>query len=427
MAKPKRGKASAKSREELRRENRQELERQKNRKKAMWIIILVAVGVVTAVILSLTVFFKVTAVEVDASKSQYSAAQIRDASGIEEGDSLFLLNREKAADRISTRLPYTGEIIVKRSFPSKVKVFVEDSTITSAVKYNDKFIVLNESNKVLATANNIDALNSLVERQAKKKASASPKKTQKKTTTTTTVTTTTTTTTTTTVQTEPVTDENGMIVEPSTSAALQDIAGGEDLLGADASVTIITGVKVKEAKVGYPLKASNAKVFETYKEIRAAMDRWGVKDITAVDLTKVTDIRLTYQQRITILLGSATGLDRKAAMCAKVLEEQNKVSTEQKGTIDLSIEGKAYFSEGGATTMTMTTTTTTAVATDVDGNPISTTVSSSETVTDANGNPVSTTTTTGASGTGTTGTTQAGTTTTATAATTTQDPADIGG
>ena len=395
MAKPKRGKASAKSREELRRENRQELERQKNRRKAMWIILLVAVGVVTAVILSLTVFFKVTAIEVDASKSQYSAAQIRDASGIEEGDSLFLLNREKAADRISTRLPYTGEIIVKRSVPSKVKVFVEDSTITAAVKYNDKFIVLNESNKVLATANNIDSLNTLVERQAKKKASTSPKKTQKKTSETTTTTTVTTTTTTTTVQIEPVTDENGMIVVPTTADAAVDIAGGEDLLGADASVTIITGVRVKEAKVGYPLKASNAKVFETYKEIRAAMDRWG-------------------QQRITILLGSASGLDRKAAMCAKVLEEQNKVSTEQKGTIDLSIEGKAYFSEGGATTMTTTTTTTTAVATDVDGNPISTTTA---VVTDANGNPVSTTTTTSAGGTGTTGSGN----------TTEQDPADIGG
>ncbi|MGX8692063.1 MAG: cell division protein FtsQ/DivIB, partial [Eubacteriales bacterium] len=316
MAKPKRGKAaSAKSREELRRENRQELERQKTRRKALWIILLVAIGVVTAVILSLTVFFKVTAVEVDASKSQYSAAQIRDASGIEEGDSLFLLDREKAADRISTKLPYTGEIIVKRSFPSKVKVFVEDSTVTAAVKYNDKYIVLNESNKVLATANNIDSLNSLVERQAKKKADASPKKAKKKSTTTTV----TTTTTTTTVQTEPVTDANGMIVEPTTVADAVEIAGGEDIRNADPSVTIITGVKVQEAKVGYPLKAKNAKVFDTYKEIRAAMDRWGVRDITAVDLTKVTDIRLTYQQRITILLGSATGLDRKAAMCAKVL------------------------------------------------------------------------------------------------------------
>ena len=422
MAKPKRGKAaSAKSREELRRENRQELERQKTRNKALSIILLVAVGVVIAVILSLTVFFKVTAVEVDASKSQYSAAQIRDASGIEEGDSLFLLDREKAAERISTKLPYTGEIIVKRSFPSKVKVFVEDSTVTAAVKYNDKYIVLNESNKVLATANNIDSLNSLVERQAKKKADASPKKAKKKAATTTT-TTVTTTTTTTTVQTEPVTDANGMIVEPTTVADVVDIAGGEDIRNADPSVTIITGVKVHEAKVGYPLKAKNAKVFETYKEIRAAMDRWGVRDITAVDLTKVTDIRLTYQQRITILLGSATGLDRKAAMCSKVLEEQNKVSTEQKGTIDLSIEGKAYFSEGGATTMTTTTTTMT-LTTLVDGE-------TTEVVTDVDGKPVSTTTASGTTTTGTTAassTTGTGTTTPASTTATTQDPADIGG
>ena len=417
MAKPKRGKAAAaKSREELRRENRQELERQKSRRKAMWIVILVVVGVVVAVILSLTVFFKVTAIEVDASKSQYSAAQIRDASGIEERDSLFLLNREKAADRISTRLPYTGEIIVKRSFPSKVKIFVEDSTITAAVKYNDAYFVLNESNKVLAKANNIDTLNSLVEQQAKKKVGTSPKKTAKSTGKTTTTTTETTTTTTTTVQTEPVTDENGMIVDPLTTLPEEDIAGGEDIRNADPSVTIISGVKVQEAKVGYPLKAKNAKVFETYKEIRAAMDRWGVKDITAVDLTKVSDIRLTYQQRITILLGSASGLDRKAAMCAKVLEEQNKVSTEQKGTIDLSIEGKAYFSEGGATTMTTTTTTATA-PTLVDGEP------SAGVVTDVDGNPVSTTSATSVSGTGTTGagsTTEPGTTTV-------KDPGDIGG
>ena len=422
MAKPKRGKAaSAKSREELRRENRQELERQKSRRKAMWIILLVAIGVVIAVILSLTVFFKVTAVEVDASKSQYSAAQIRDASGIEEGDSLFLLDREKAAERISTKLPYTGEIVVKRSFPSKVKVFVEDSTVTAAVKYNDKYIVLNESNKVLATANNIDSLNSLVERQAKKKADASPKKAKKKAATTTT-TTVTTTTTTTTVQTEPVTDANGMIVEPTTVADVVDIAGGEDIRNADPSVTIITGVKVQEAKVGYPLKAKNAKVFDTYKEIRAAMDRWGVRDITAVDLTKVTDIRLTYQQRITILLGSATGLDRKAAMCAKVLEEQNKVSTEQKGTIDLSIEGKAYFSEGGATTMTTTTTTTT-LTTLADGE-------TTAVVTDVDGKPVSTTTASGTTTTGTTAassTTGTGTTTATSSTATTQDHADIGG
>ncbi|MGX8692073.1 MAG: hypothetical protein ACSW70_05690, partial [Eubacteriales bacterium] len=134
------------------------------------------------------------------------------------------------------------------------------------------------------------------------------------------------------------------------------------------------------------------------------------------------DIRLTYQQRITILLGSATGLDRKAAMCAKVLEEQNKVSTEQKGTIDLSIEGKAYFSEGGATTMTTTTTTTT-LTTLADGE-------TTAVVTDVDGKPVSTTTASGTTTTGTTAassTTGTGTTTATSSTATTQDPADIGG
>ena len=351
MAKPKRDRsAPSRSREEVREAKRQELERQKRRRNALLIIALVAVVIVAAVILSLTVFFKITVVEVDASQTQYSAEQIRTASGIEEGDNLFLMNREEVSDSIGHQLPYTGEVSVKRSFPSRVKIYVEDSTITAAVKYNDEFIVLNESNKVLAKAGSIDRLNTLVEQQEKKRKTATPsKKTKRETTTSTTSasesTTTSTTTTTTTT---------------TTAANDADIAGGEDLRKATDQVTIITGVKVKEAKVGYPLKAKNAEVFETYKEIRSAMERWGVKEITAVDLTKVTDIKLTYQKRITILLGSASGLDRKAAMCARVLEEQDKVSKEQKGSIDLSIEGKAYFSEGGATTRTTTVTTTTA-------------------------------------------------------------------
>lgn len=406
MAKPKRGRpATSKSKEELRRETRQKKERKKGRQKAIWITALVAVGVVTAVILSLTVFFKVTAVEVDASKSQYSAAQIRDASGIREGDSLFLLDREKAAEQVSTKLPYTGEIIVKRNFPSKVKIFVEDSTISAAVKYNDEYIALNESNKVLAKTSSIESLNSLIERQEKKKAQAKGKTSSKKSTATT-------------KKAEQSTVTTTTASSTTTSTTLQDaqnIAGGEDILSADDSVTIITGVKVKQAKVGHVLVASNAKVFDTYNDIRVAMDRWGVKDITAIDLTKMSDIQLIYQQRITILLGSVSGLDRKAAMCAKVLEEQNKISTEQKGTIDLSIEGKAYFSEGGATTRTTTTTTTTV--------PTVTEATTTVVVTDVDGKPITTTTVTGSGTTTSTGTTAAGDTTSATQ----HDPGDIGG
>lgn len=350
MADKRRGRAAAKSREELRQEKRQALEKQKRRRNAVLVIALVAAIVVAAVILSLTVFFNISAVEVDVSQSQYTAEQVRKAGGIEEGDNLFLMNRADVAEEISHKLPYAGEVTVKRKLPSKVRIYVEDSPIANAVKYNDEYVLLNENYKVLARVGSIDKLNELVEQQNKKvaerKKPASKKKTDSKKTTETTGEAATTTTTMAAAEGESTT----------VFAGDQAIAGGEDLNKADAGVTVITGVKVKSAKVGYKLVAGNAKVFETYQEIRSAMDRWGVRDITAADLTKVSDIKLTYQQRITILLGSATGLDRKAAMCAKVLEEQDKVSTEQKGTIDLSIEGKAYFSEGGATTRTTTTT-----------------------------------------------------------------------
>ncbi|MBP5271977.1 MAG: FtsQ-type POTRA domain-containing protein [Clostridia bacterium] len=346
MADKRRSKAAAKSREELRRENRQALEQHNRRQHAILVIGLVAVIVVAAVILSLTVFFNITAVEVDVSQSQYTADQVREASGVEEGDNLFLMRRAEVAEEIGHKLPYAGEVTVKRKLPTKVRIYVEDSSVANAVKYNDEFVLLNDNYTVLAKVGSIDSLNKLVELQnqkaAERKKTASKKKTGTKEKT---------------KKEDKKTDAETAEAESTTAfAGDNEIAGGEDLRNATDQVCVITGVKVKSAKVGYTLVAQNAKVFETYQEIRAAMDRWGVRDITSADLTKVSDIKLTYQQRITILLGSASGLDRKAAMCAKVIEEQDKVSTEQKGYIDLSIEGKAYFSEGGATTRTTTTT-----------------------------------------------------------------------
>ena len=405
MADKRRSRAAAKSREELRRENREALERQKRRRHAVLVIGLVAVIVVAAVILSLTVFFNITAVEVDVSQSQYTAEQVRTASGVEEGDNLFLMKRAEVAEEIGHKLPYSGEVTVKRKLPSKVRIYVEDSTVANAVKYNDEYVLLNENYKVLAKVGSIDSLNELVELQNKKaaerKKAASKKKTGTKEKTTKKAEETDVSTTTTTAAGE------------STTAFMGDnqIAGGEDLRKATDQVCVITGVKVKSAKVGYTLEAKNGKVFETYQEIRAAMDRWGVRDITSADLTKVSDIQLTYQQRITILLGSATGLDRKAAMCAKVIEEQDKISKEQKGHIDLSIEGKAYFSEGGATTRTTTTT-------DIEV--------TEPTVPDMTGEASDSTSSTAAGGT-TTVTQSAGNEDVSTTTSTTKDMADIGG
>lgn len=414
MAKPKRDQSSQKSKEELRREQRAALEEKKHRQRALSLIGLIVIVMIVLAVLSVTVFFKVSVVEVDASKTQYSADQIRQAGGIETGDALFLVDREAVRSKISEQLPYTGEITVKRSLPGKVKIRVLDSSIKAAVRYNDQFYVLNEDNKVLAKVGSVDSLNDLVEKQAakaqalqkKKKpsaAKASNKKTDRSTTTATTG-----------LEVNTTVDVNAETSETTVTTFSGNIAGGEDLDRATDKVTIIKGVRVKQARVGHKLTAGNEEVFQTYNDIMAAMHRYGIDDITLADLSKVSDIRLRYQHRIDILLGSASGLDRKAALCAKVLEEQNKVSTEQKGSIDLSIDGKAYFSEGGATTMTTTTTTMT-VSEDVTA------------LTDPNDPSASVSQTTAADGTtGTSGTTT-GPDPSSTTTATTQDPADIGG
>ncbi|MBO4383345.1 MAG: FtsQ-type POTRA domain-containing protein [Clostridia bacterium] len=411
MAKPQRGNAPQKSKEELRREQRDALEQKKHRRHALLVIGLVALTVLVVAILSVTVFFKVSTVEVDASRTQYKAEQIRQASGIENGESLLLLKRDEVCARVSEQLPFTGTITVKRSLPGKVKIAVTDSEIEAAVRYNDQYYVLNDENKVLAKVGSIDSLNDLAERQAKlakaRKKKAKPTTTvksektgDKKTTEAETTTTTTTTTT---------------AADPSLSTtAANAIAGGEDLDKAADDLTVILGVKVKEGKVGRTLVASNAEVFRTYNDIMRAMELNGIKEITLVDLSKVSDIKLRYQKRIDILLGSAAGLERKAALCAKVLEEQNKISTEQKGIIDLSIEGKAYFSEGGATTRTTTMTTLTLPMSETsEADPNAPTTAPGETTGTTSG-----TGTTTAAGTGDASTTET---------TTTNDPADIGG
>ena len=418
MAKPRRDQSPQKSKEELRREQRAALEQKKHRQRVLMLIGIIVLALIVLAVLSVTVFFKVSVVEVDASKSQYSAEQVRKASGIENGDGLFLIDREEARGSISEQLPYTGEIVIRRSLPGKVKIQVFDSTIKAAVRYNDQFFVLNEENKVLAKVGSIDSLNELVEQQAakakalqkKKKptttaaAKASQKKDKTKTTTTgldvnTTV---------------NVNATEAETVSETVTTFAGNIAGGEDLDRATDKVTIIKGVRVKQAKVGRILTAGNEEVFQTYNDIMEAMHRYGIDDITLADLSKVSDIRLRYQHRIDILLGSASGLDRKAALCARVLEEQNKISTEQKGSIDLSIDGKAYFSEGGATTMTTTTTTMT-----VSGEVTSSTDTS---------DPSATNTPATAAG-GTTGAseTTSGSDPSSTTTSTTQDPADIGG
>ncbi len=89
--------------------------RRKRRRKA--IASLFAVCVISgAVIAAVTVFFKVSGIEVSGS-SLYTQEELIAASEIQIGDNMFAINKFDVANKILREFPYVGEIKIRRRLP----------------------------------------------------------------------------------------------------------------------------------------------------------------------------------------------------------------------------------------------------------------------------------------------------------------------
>ena len=84
--------------------------------------ILVICGVV---ILAMTLFFRVDAV-VATGQVRYSAEEICEASGVKEGDNLYLLNKYDVSSRIRSALPYIEDIRINRKLPDTLLIEVTE-------------------------------------------------------------------------------------------------------------------------------------------------------------------------------------------------------------------------------------------------------------------------------------------------------------
>ncbi len=118
-------------------------------RKALLAVILFIVLIAVGAVLSLTVFFKAQTVNVSGS-GIYSQEQIVNASAIDIGDNLFLINSNRAAQKITTQLPYIYNVKIKKQLPATVKITVTDATAAYAIENGDEtFILADDNYKVL--------------------------------------------------------------------------------------------------------------------------------------------------------------------------------------------------------------------------------------------------------------------------------------
>lgn len=106
-------------------------------RKGRFLLRLVSVAAVAvAAVFALSLFLRVDTVQV-AGAVKYSPWAVREASGVQEGDSLLGVNRAKLAGRIVSKLPYVDQAKISIDLPGTVNIEITELKVTYAVEATD--------------------------------------------------------------------------------------------------------------------------------------------------------------------------------------------------------------------------------------------------------------------------------------------------
>lgn len=114
-------------------------------------------AVVLAMVLGLSVFFKVEVITVSGAET-YSAWAVREASGINEGDNLLTFSKTKAAGKIVANLPYVEKVRIGIKLPNTVNIMITEESVVYAIKSADgTWWLMDSDGRVIEQSNNAAA------------------------------------------------------------------------------------------------------------------------------------------------------------------------------------------------------------------------------------------------------------------------------
>lgn len=117
--------------------------------------ILSVFAVVVALVLAMSVFFRVDEDKIMVSGTQaYSPYTVRQASGISAGDNLLTFGRARAAGQILANLPYVRNVRIGIKLPDTVKIEIEEEDVVYAISDTDSgWWLMNSDGKIVAQTN----------------------------------------------------------------------------------------------------------------------------------------------------------------------------------------------------------------------------------------------------------------------------------
>ena len=138
-------------------------------------------------------------------------------------------------------------------------------------------------------------------------------------------------------------DENGKVLEKDLETV------GENIILANLG-------EIESAELGEIVVLKEEKVLTKLQQVLAECNKVGINDISLMDLSDIYNIKLVYQGRITLVLGEtdSENLNSKLALGKAALDKQNEENSLYRGTINLTVDGKGYWSEEVSTTEPVT-------------------------------------------------------------------------
>lgn len=247
-------------------------------------------AIVLALTLAMSIFFKVENIHI-AGTDKYSAWDIREASGIQQGDNLLTLGKAKVSGKIIARLPYVEKVRIGIKLPDTVNIEVVESDVTYAIQAEDQgWWFINSQGRVLDMTTGIVA--------------------------------------------EYFTKIEGVkIMIPVTGQ--QAVAFTGQTAAPEGETTDPAAPTDVTEEPTAPVETVNAaeQLTVAISLLQNLESNGIVGEVTNVNVTDLYNIELTYEDRYQVLLGDISQLDRKIRSMREAVQQ---MSDYQQGVLDVS-------------------------------------------------------------------------------------------
>ena len=118
----------------------------------------------------------------------------------------------------------------------------------------------------------------------------------------------------------------------------------------NASTSNITGISVKGATEGELIELDSEKTRDALSAVLSAIEKSGIELITEINVKNTKNIKLTYDERITLLVGSVDDIDNKLGRAKHVVKAEDENNVHATGEVDLRDDKRVIFTADEETT-----------------------------------------------------------------------------